>query len=125
MLNVPAKQVSFIREVSLKVAGKPCVLARTTVLLSSLHSLQKLTHLGSKPLGEVIFSYYDLQRIHLDIAKIKRSEVSASVAALMGDSAFLWARRNTYVIAGEPLLVCEFFIPDMFPEFSEQGIPEE
>lgn len=120
LLNISQQQVSFIREVSLTVAGQACVFARTTVMLSSLQSLQKLTHLGAKPLGEVIFSFYDLQRTHLDIAKIKRNEVSARVAALMGDSAFLWARRNTYVIAGQPLIVCEFFIPKMFPEFAEQ-----
>jgi chorismate--pyruvate lyase len=119
VLNISMHQLSFVREVTLTTSAQPCVFARTTVLLNSLQSLQKLTHLGAKPLGEVIFSYYDLQRIRLDIAKISRSELSPKGVSLIGDSASLWARRNTYLIAGHALIVCEFFIPNMFPEFFE------
>ena len=115
-------QRAFIREVVLKVNAIPYVFARTTVPISSLRGLQKLSKLGTRPLGEVIFSYPDLKREQLDFAKLKRSQLSAEALLLIGSSATIWARRNTYVINGNRLIVCEFFVSNMFEGFYENTL---
>ncbi|ORU89434.1 MAG: hypothetical protein A6F71_00260 [Cycloclasticus sp. symbiont of Poecilosclerida sp. M] len=105
---------AFIREVVLTVAGNPVVFARTTVPNASLQTLDKLTKLGNIPLGEVIFSYPDLQRPHLQVAKILIQDLSEHTAKMLGGDEHVWARRNTYKIEGCLFLVSEFFLPIMF-----------
>ncbi len=78
------------------------------------HDLQELTHLGSKPLGEVIFSYPDLQRVGLDFANIQVSQLSPFIQAMLIGQSHIWARRNTYQINKRSFVVSEFFLPLMF-----------
>lgn len=105
---------AFVREVVLKIAEIPYVFARTTIPKDSLKSLQQLTKLGNKPLGEVIFSYPELKRTRLDISSISVHQLLPSMASLLDKQASIWARRNTYDIHGNSFIVSEFFLPIMF-----------
>jgi len=113
-LGLEQTDEAFVREVLLTVSGQIMVFARTTVPNSAQNALESLTNLGSKPLGEVIFSYPDLKRPDLHFGKIPRSSLSANAAQLLGQERYLWARRNTYKIAGQVFLVSEFFLPIVF-----------
>ncbi len=115
-LGLGQNQETFIREVFLSVSGQTLVFARTTVPDYSLNTLDSLTKLGNKPLGEVIFGYPDLERLYLHIAKVARDCLSADMAQMLGEEHYLWARRNTYKIAGQVFLVSEFFLPVMFED---------
>jgi len=104
----------FIREVILSMSDKPHVFARTTIPEGSLQSLQQLATLGKKPLGEVIFSYPELIRTSLDIAKIAAQHLVPRVVIMLGKENAIWARRSVYDIKGHRFIVSEFFLPVMF-----------
>lgn len=104
-------QRAFVREVRLTSADGVLICARTTIPPRTLHGLKRLARVGSRSLGEVIFSYPDLHRTGLDAAAIDRASLTPMVQAAMGQSNRIWGRRNTYTIAGRPFLVSEFFLP--------------
>lgn len=105
---------ALIREVRLEVGDKPFVFARSTLSQKTAHALNELTHLGNKPLGEVIFAYPDLQRLSLDIAKINVNQLKKEVRESIGEQNFIWGRRNTYQINQHIFIVSEFFLPAMY-----------
>ncbi|MEW4983373.1 MAG: chorismate lyase [Cycloclasticus sp.] len=113
-LNQPPYRYALTREVELNIGGKPFVFARTTLPRKVAHNLQELTHLGSKPLGEVIFSYPDLKRVRLDLAKIDAAQLNITTRKLLAGQPYIWARRNTYQINKCTFLVSEFFLPALF-----------
>jgi len=105
---------ALVREVLLKVGDEAVVFARTTLSKKVAQNLQELTHLGTKPLGEVIFSYPDLRRVGLDFAKIKVSHLSILMQQQLVGESYIWARRNTYEINKRTFIVSEFFLPAIF-----------
>jgi len=113
-LNQRPQVYGLVREVLLNIAGKPVVFARTTLPRNVAHDLQDLTHLGTKPLGEVIFSYPDLQRVGLDLAKIDTRQLNPSMQEHLAGHSVIWARRNTYQINKRVFLVSEFFLPALY-----------
>lgn len=113
-LNQPAHVYSLIREVQLNVGGSPVVFARTTLPKAVADDLQELAHLGNKPLGEVIFSYPDLERVQLDVAKIETIQLRLPIKEQTKGCSSIWARRNTYQINQRVFLVSEFFLPALF-----------
>ena len=124
-LEIRQNQQAFVREVLLTASGQMLVFARTTVPNGSLVALDSLTKLGRKPLGEVIFNYPDLERLYLHIAKVPREYLSEKMLLLLGEQHHIWARRNTYKIAGQVFLVTEFFLPLVFEEQPASSYPSE
>ena len=102
---------ALIREVLLSVGEQPIVFARTTLPKKTAHNLQELTHLGTKSLGEIIFGYPDLQRVSLDIAKVKACQLTTRIQNILNGQKQVWARRNTYKIKKSSFIVSEFFLP--------------
>ncbi|PHS72393.1 MAG: 4-hydroxybenzoate synthetase [Cycloclasticus sp.] len=113
-LQQPLQHYSLIREVKLNVGDVTVVFARTTLPRKVAHQLQELTHLGNKPLGEVIFSYPDLRRSGLDLAKIDASQLNDSLCQELDGESHLWARRNRYQINKNHFVVSEFFLPALY-----------
>lgn len=113
-LNQPPYRYTLVREVVLTVSNQPFVFARTTLPAKVAHHLQDLTHLGNKPLGEVIFSYPELKRVRLDLAKISIAQLNQQTQKLLDGQSSIWARRNTYQINKHVFLVSEFFLPALF-----------
>ncbi len=87
------------RKVLLLGNGKPWVFAHTLVPEHSLLGpLKQVQELNEKPLGEYLFSYPDLVRSAMDIT------------AFAGDS---WARRSLFNLFAKPVMVAEFFLPEL------------
>lgn len=107
---------ALVREVLLNIDNKAVVFARSTLPRSVARQLQKLTGLGSRPLGEVIFAYPDLQRVRLEFAKIPLRDLSPLVQQKMAGHRYIWGRRNSYQIKDGVFLVNEFFLPTLFNE---------
>jgi len=103
---------TLIREVLLQCDQQPLILARTIIPQRTLCGAhRRLSSLGARPLGEVIFSYPGLQRLKLELAHVTNSDWNAeSLAGLTPDSG-VWGRRTIYSLSGRALLVCEFFLP--------------
>ena len=118
LLKLPEHRYSFIREVLLHADGKPLILARTIIPASTIKAAKSnLSHLGNRPLGEIIFSYPKLERVAMDVALINLSTWTQSALAEAGIDQPIWGRRTVYAIAHKQMLVCEFFLPEVLGNF--------
>jgi chorismate--pyruvate lyase len=120
LLQVPYRRYQLIREVVLQVDQRPLVLARTVLPEATIRIAHRnLSHLGSRPLGEVIFSYPDLERRLRQFSRAQQTDWSQRASLEFGIETPLWGRRTIYAIHRQPLLVSEFF----FPEWIQSKLP--
>lgn len=114
LLRVPEHRYCLTREVLLHAAGKPLILARTIIPEQTIKGAHRnLSHLGSRPLGEVIFSYPKLERLEMDIALIDPDTWTRNTIAAADINQPIWGRRTVYAIAHRQMLVSEFFLPEV------------
>ena len=117
LLQLPLQQKTLVREVLLSADGQPLIVARTIIPIKTLIGAQKnLSRLGTRPLGEVIFSYPDLQRLEMDCSCVKLACWTDSIKQQVGIVKPVWGRRTVYAIKGHELLVNEFFLPNVINE---------
>ncbi|ATG89964.1 chorismate--pyruvate lyase family protein [Methylomonas koyamae] len=115
LLKLPPARYQLIREVVLHAGGRPLVLARTVLPDPTIKIAHRnLSHLGTRPLGEVIFAYPDLQRRHRQFSRAEPAQWATAVQARMPMEPSVWGRRTEYAIHGHSLLVAEFFLPALF-----------
>jgi chorismate--pyruvate lyase len=108
--------ITLVREVELLCDEHPWVFARTLIPATSLQrSVRRLTQLGEKPLGAVLFSDPNVHRGTTQIARLtpRHQLFDVACANLQSRPDSLWARRTLFYIAGRPLLVNEIFLPDI------------
>jgi chorismate--pyruvate lyase len=118
LLDLPENKYSLIREVLLHADGKPLILARTIIPASTIKvAKSNLAHLGTRPLGEVIFSYPKLERIQMDVALIDPPTWTPSATAEGHIDQPIFGRRTVYTIAYRKMLVSEFFLPGVLEVF--------
>jgi len=111
LLNTQPKLYHLTREVLLSVDETPLVLARTIIPKKTLLSAQQqLSHLGNRPLGEVIFSYPKLTRTSLEVSHIPQQHWHPETQKKADIHQDLWGRRTIYSLNQHPLLVSEFFL---------------
>lgn len=114
LLRLREHRYHLTREVLLHANGKPLILARTIIPARTIRVAHRnLSHLGTRPLGEVIFSYPKLERRELDLTLIKPSAWSPSARAEADIQQPIWGRRTVYAIRHQPMLVSEFFLPEI------------
>ncbi len=114
LLKQSSNRYCLTREVMLTAKGKPLIVARTIIPKKTLIGAQRnLSRLGTKPLGEVIFSYPKLQRLDMQVALIEPSIWSFDVANKIHLEQAIWGRRTIYAINKRQMLVSEFFLPEI------------
>ncbi len=101
-LNIPGRQLAWIREVHLCGDGEPWVLARTIIPLATLQGAgRRLRHLGRKPLGAWLFSNPLWQRGPFETGICHTSHEAQPPVA----------RRSRFYSGDKALLVGEYFLP--------------
>jgi chorismate--pyruvate lyase len=114
LLSVPEHRYCLTREVLLHASGTPLILARTIIPEQTIKGVHgNLSHLGTRPLGEVIFSYPKLERLEMDVALINPDLWTQSTLAAADINQPIWGRRTVYAIAHRQMLVNEFFLPQI------------
>lgn len=114
LLNIPTHRYQLIREVLLHADGKPLILARTVLPEATIRIAHRnLSHLGTRPLGEVIFAYPDLERRLREFTYTTNNPWSKSALLHYSLDEAIWGRRTVYAIHHQPLLVSEYFLPDL------------
>ncbi len=99
-LGLPPGRVALVREVRLLDGRQAVVEARSVIPLDVLQgSWRILARLGEQPLGEIIFTRPGLSRTGLELCQ--------------PGSSGSWGRRNHYRLCQRPLLVAEFFLPEL------------
>jgi len=111
-LGLHENRVCLIREVLLHANAKPLILARTILPAATIKIANRsLSKLGTRPLGEVIFSYPHLERIAMDVTLINSNEWIPRALDIGHIQQPIWGRRTVYAIKHRQMLVSEFFLP--------------
>jgi chorismate-pyruvate lyase len=92
VINESVANDTLTREVNLCDDGVPLVYAISKIPQNCLN----LQNLGNKPLGEILFK--NGKRVDISIAK-------------NGDN---WGRKSIFEFENEKVVVCEFFLPELF-----------
>ncbi len=112
LLGLPHQQYNLVREVLLHANGRPLILARTILPEHTIKVAKRnLSHLGTRPLGEVIFSYPKLERLDLNITNVQHSLWREELIEKVNIGQHVWGRRTVYAIQKQKMLVSEFFMP--------------
>ncbi len=115
-LGLKAGTYALVREVRLLCAHKPWVYARTVIPADTLTgSMRRLAYLGSRSLGAVLFAERCLQRGDLEITCLSACDrlFAPVTQGLDPVPHTVWGRRSVFHVRGKPLLVSEFFLPDI------------
>ena len=114
---IKAGDAVLVREVLLYCDDVPQVFARSLLPLSSLTGVeQKLAHLGSQPLGQVLFNDPSLERKNIEVTSLAgKNSLSHLLQQLnLSDQFELWGRRSLFFLQGKPLMVAEIFLPGAY-----------
>jgi chorismate--pyruvate lyase len=120
-LNMRQGTHAIVRRVQLLCDETPWVYARTIIPPATLHRrLRRLVRLGSRSLGATLFSDPSMKRGEVEVTYLTASdELYRSVTGgLSRKPETIWGRRSVFQLGGKPLLVCEFFLPEI-GEFTE------
>ncbi|WP_347988804.1 chorismate lyase [Methylomonas sp. AM2-LC] len=119
LLSIPTAHFHLLREVVLSGNGQPLVLARTVLPAQTIKIAHRnLSHLGNRPLGEVIFAYSDLELRQRQFCQVSTNNWTPQLQTRCTIDQIISGRRTVYVIHNQPLLVAEFFLPALLEKFS-------
>lgn len=108
-LGLGLREWPFVREVLLRCHEQPWVFARTLIPAATLQGRARaLTHLGTKPLGAVLFSDPQVRRGPIAVVRLRPNTLGIGGQP----NPELWGRRSIFFLSGLPLLVSEYFLPD-------------
>lgn len=116
LLGSAGGAIALVREVRLHCDDRAWVYARTLIPATSLNGrARRLAYLGNRPLGAVLFADPATRRRRIQIARLhpRHALFAPAVAHLDSQPDELWGRRTLFEYAGKPILVNEFFLPDI------------
>jgi chorismate--pyruvate lyase len=115
-LGIRPHERCFIREVHLLCENQPWVFARTVIPVRTLTGRRRrLTRLGNKPLGAVLFADPGMRRSNIEIARLEAGQVlfESAIKPLSERPSEIWGRRSAFFLGNKPLLVSEIFLPEI------------
>lgn len=102
---------ALVRQVLLCCGDKPLVYARTVIPATTIEGAQRrYANMGSRPLGAMLFSDRTMRREDVQVAILPASH-QANDFASSGEP--IWGRRSVFRVSGKPLLVSEYFLPEL------------
>jgi chorismate--pyruvate lyase len=116
-LKLRTDELAYVREVVLNCNGEAVVFAHSVVAAASLRGpWAAVSGLGSRPLGEALFSNPRVERGRMQYRRIDARHALVRQAARAGVDVAgrsVWARRSLFTLHGHPLMVTEVFLPAM------------
>jgi chorismate--pyruvate lyase len=113
-LHLHPENRAYVRNVLLMGDGIVRVFAHSVLPRAGLRGgWNGITRLGTKPLGEALFTNPRIRRLGLTLRRIDaRHPLYRAARRHTGLTArYLWARRSVFCLNGHPLLVTEVFLP--------------
>jgi len=102
---------ALVREVLLCCNDKPLVYARTVIPSTTIQGAQRLyANMGNRPLGAMLFADRTMRREAVQVGMLS-AEHEANGYAETDEP--VWGRRSVFRVAGKPLLVSEYFLPEI------------
>lgn len=115
-LDLASKTHAYVRDVLLMGGGHIRVFAHSVLPRDSLRGgWCGITRLGTKPLGEALFTDPRVRRLGLTMRRLDaRHPLYRTAKRHTGLTVpHLWARRSVFCLNGHPLLVTEVFLPEI------------
>ncbi len=113
-MRLGSKTHAYVRDVLLVGGGRVRVYAHSVLPRASLRGAWcGITRLGTKPLGEALFTDPRIRRLGLTMRRLDARHPLYRAARRHADmpAPQLWARRSVFCLNGRPLLVTEVFLP--------------
>lgn len=107
---------ALVREVFLLCYGRPWVFARTVIPAHTLLGKhRRLSRLGNRSLGALLFADKSMRRSAVEIACITSGQLlfESATRNLPEKSKAIWGRRSKFYLKNKPLLLSEIFLHDM------------
>ena len=102
---------ALVRQVLLCCNDKPLVYARTVIPLTTTQGAQRrYANVGSRPLGAMLFADRTMRREGVQVARLPADHQAKKFT---NPDSPVWGRRSVFRVAGNPLLVSEFFLPEL------------
>ena len=102
---------ALVRQVLLCCGDEPLVYARTVIPATTIHGAERrYANMGSRPLGAMLFADRTMRREEVQVARLPVSHVAHQYTQ---SSEPVWGRRSVFRVAGKPLLVSEYFFPEL------------
>lgn len=114
LLGMASDSRAYVREVLLLCNEVPVVFAHSVLPHAGLRGgWNGITRLGSRSLGEALFSDHRIARQPLAYRQLRQGHSLFHAIARQQPLAAssLWARRSVFCLNGHPLLVTEVFLP--------------
>ena len=116
LLGIASDALVYQREVQLLNGADADVYARTVIPRATFDGLSEhFMNLGTKPLGELLFTDPSVRRGDIQVACIIAAQALYKLALQneMALPTMLWGRRSPFYVADEILLVNEIFLPKL------------
>jgi chorismate--pyruvate lyase len=107
---------AVVRQVQLMCGDTPWVYARTVIPPRTLaRKFHRFTRLGARSLGAMLFADPSMKRGEVEVARLTSADRLYHLVThdLREKPEVIWGRRSLFRLGGKPLLVCEFFLPDI------------
>ncbi len=102
---------ALIREVLLCCKNQPLVYARTVIPVTTIQGAQRrFANMGNRPLGAMLFADRTMRREEVQVAVLSASHEANKYT---NSDERVWGRRSVFRVAGKPLLVSEYFLPEL------------
>ena len=102
---------ALVRQVLLCCGDQPLVYARTVIPVTTIQGAQRrYANMGSRPLGAMLFADRTMRREGVQVARLPAEHEANKYTKI---AAPVWGRRSVFRVAGKPLLVSEYFLPDL------------
>ena len=105
---------ALVRQVLLCCGDKPLVYARTVIPATTIKGAQRrFANMGSRPLGAMLFADRTMRREAVQVSLLAEShDANRYVKA----DAVVWGRRSVFRVSGKPILVSEYFLPELLEQ---------
>jgi chorismate lyase len=111
ILDVRPGRFALIRQVCLYCNGTASVYARTVIPTTTLTGHRRVyANLGTRPLGAMLFADRTMQRDEVMVSEFLLAELPLENSNREGHC---WGRRSIFRVGGKPLLVSEYFLPEL------------
>ena len=101
---------ALVRQVLLCCDDKPLVYARTVIPASTIQGAQRrFANMGNRPLGAMLFADRTMRREPVVVAKLPEGLINDHVQT----DESVWGRRSVFRVSGKPMLVSEYFLPEL------------
>lgn len=102
---------ALVRQVVLCCNDQPLVYARTVIPVTTIQGAQRrYANMGNRPLGAMLFADRTMQREAVEVAMLPPSHRAYQYTA---SSDSVWGRRSVFRVSDKPLLVSEYFLPEL------------